>query len=201
MVLIYYYDYYYDYNYILLLLLLLLLFRDDNNSIKDISNYDIDDDIVGLLILQNYDNQSGQLLPSYKDIAAASQLYKKECLRSSSESIPFLIFIISVPSNQDNWIFSIKYTCYVLNSEYDNLLPIKIKIPSLAADSSNDYSKCLNKSIPLSTTIPNITSLSIQKATSLELLADNMLDKIYEQIQETVQLENEIKNLKEILNK
>jgi hypothetical protein len=28
-----------------------------------------------------------------------------------------------------------------------------------------------------------------------------MLDKIYEQIQETVQLENEIKNLKEILNK
>lgn len=134
-------------------------------------------------------------------MAAASQLYRKECLRSSSESIPFLILVISVPSNQDNWIFSIKYTCYVINSENDNLSVIKIKIPSLAADSSSDYSKCLNKKIPLSTTIPNITSLSIQKATSLELLADDMLDKIYEQIKETVELENEIRNLREILKK
>ena len=75
-----------------------------------------------------------------------------------------------------------------------------MKIPSLSADSEADYisAKCLNRS--LKTTMPNISSLSIQKATSLELLADSMLDSIFEQLQETSNLEKEVMELKELLN-
>jgi len=150
--------------------------------------------------LQNYDNNA---LPSFKDIEAASQLYKRERSKSSSSSssssIPFLILIISVPRNQNNWIFSIKYTCYLIN-ESNKFSVIQMKIPSLSADSEADYisAKCLNRS--LKTSMPNISSLSIQKATSLELLADSMLDGIFEQLQETANLEREVMELKELLN-
>jgi hypothetical protein len=165
--------------------------------LKDFSNVSDDSDIVGLLILQNYNNNA---LPSFKDIEAASQLYKKECLKSSKSSIPFIILIISIPSNQDGWIYSIKYTCYIFNDEYNKLSVIQMKIPSLSADSEADYivSRCLNRSVK--TSIPNISSLSIQKSTALELAADDMLDKICKKLQHTVDLENEVIELKRLLS-
>ena len=168
---------------------------EDSNNIKDFSNVSDDSDIVGLLVLQNYNNNA---LPSFKDIQAASLLYKKECIRSSKPSIPFIILIISIPSNQDGWIYSIKYTCYIFNGESNTLSSIQMKIPSLSADSEADYvvAKCLNRSIK--TVMPNISSLSIQKSTSLELSANNMLDNICEKLKETVDLENDVIELKKL---
>jgi hypothetical protein len=73
-------------------------------------------DIVGIVVIR----KDGIKYPSARDVLVAKELHKSYIIDDRSEEgqgqFPFLIFLVSVPSDQTGWVFSTEFLCFGIRS-------------------------------------------------------------------------------------